>query len=193
MNKIIISLIKKHVGRRPKSWHETLGQVLWAYRNSPREATGVTPYRLSYGHDSVLPVEINLTSVRVQRQLEIPSQDYWAMMFDELDQLKEERPVAYENIVRQKEKVAKFYNKKVKPKCFSEGDLVWKVVLPLDKRSTAYEKWSPNWEGPFEVEKALSNNAYAIKEVGSDYFISSINGKYLKKFRPSIHEIIIPF
>ena len=72
MNKIIISLIKKHVGKKPKLWHETLNQVLWAYRNSPRESTGVSPYKLTYGHDAVLPVEINLTSVRVQRQNDLP-------------------------------------------------------------------------------------------------------------------------
>ena len=31
-NKIIINLIKKHVHRRPKNWHKTLDQVLWACR-----------------------------------------------------------------------------------------------------------------------------------------------------------------
>ena len=59
-NKVLISLIKKHVGQKPKNWHETLSQVLWAYRNSPKEATGTTPYKLVYGHDAILPIEINL-------------------------------------------------------------------------------------------------------------------------------------
>ena len=189
MNKIIVSLIKKHVGKKPKSWHETLSQILWAYRNSPRESTGVSPYRLTYSHDSVLPVEINLMSVRVQRQNELPTQDYWSMMFDELDQLDEERLLACENIIRQKEKVAKFYNKKVKAKVFSEGDLVWKVILPLDIKSKTLGKWSPNWQGPFKVVKVLSNNSYMIEEVGGLRLIKSINGKYLKKFRPSIYQV----
>jgi len=63
INKILISLIKKHIGKKPKAWHETLNQVLWAYRNSPKEATRTTPFRLVYGHDAVLPVEVNLQSV----------------------------------------------------------------------------------------------------------------------------------
>ncbi|XP_058741134.1 uncharacterized protein LOC131613485 [Vicia villosa] len=29
-NKVIIGLIKKHVGTKPKNWHKTLDQVLWA-------------------------------------------------------------------------------------------------------------------------------------------------------------------
>jgi len=60
VNKILISLIKKHIGKKPKTWHETLNQVLWAYRNSPKEATGTMPFRLVYGHDVLLPVEVNL-------------------------------------------------------------------------------------------------------------------------------------
>nr|KYP56205.1 Pro-Pol polyprotein [Cajanus cajan] len=34
-NKLIISLIKKHISGKPRRWHETLVQILWAYRNSP--------------------------------------------------------------------------------------------------------------------------------------------------------------
>lgn len=29
-NKIVIGLIKKHVGQKPRNWHKTLNQVLWA-------------------------------------------------------------------------------------------------------------------------------------------------------------------
>ena len=35
-NKIIITLIKKHIDQQPRNWYNTLSQVLWAYRNSPR-------------------------------------------------------------------------------------------------------------------------------------------------------------
>lgn len=60
INKVIIALIKKHNGRQPRNWQNTLSQILWAYRCSPSEATGTSPYRLVYGHDGVLPVEVNL-------------------------------------------------------------------------------------------------------------------------------------
>lgn len=29
-NKIVIGLIKKHIGPKPKNWHKILDQVLWA-------------------------------------------------------------------------------------------------------------------------------------------------------------------
>ena len=43
-NKVIISLIKKRVGKKPKNWHKTLDPILWACRMSPKEATGTTPF-----------------------------------------------------------------------------------------------------------------------------------------------------
>lgn len=55
-NKRIISLIKKHVGQKPKNWHKTLDQVLWACRTSLKETTNTTPFHLTYGHDVVLPI-----------------------------------------------------------------------------------------------------------------------------------------
>ena len=64
--------------------------------------------------------------------------------------------------------MAKFYNRKVKSKFFSEGGLLWKVILPMDKKSKFYGKRSLYWEGPFEVERVHFDNAYSIKLIGSE-------------------------
>jgi len=80
--------------------------------------------------------------------------------------------------------VAKAYNKKVKLKLFAQGDLVWKVILPMDKKDQAMGKWSPSWEGPWEISRVFSNNAYEIEELNYDQRILRINGKYLKRYRP---------
>lgn len=45
-----------------------LDQEFWTCRTSHKEATNVMPFRLAFGHDAVLPVEIHLQSVRIQRQ-----------------------------------------------------------------------------------------------------------------------------
>ena len=51
---------------------------------------------------------------------------------------------ALENIKANKLRVAKYYNKKVKVKQFSERDLVWKVRLPIGSKDNEFGKWSPN-------------------------------------------------
>lgn len=52
-------------------------------------------------------------------------------------------------------------------------------------------KWSPNWEGPFQVTHVFDNNAYKIQEIGKDQRLLSIHGKYLKKYKPMLQEIQI--
>lgn len=66
-NEIIIGLIKKHVGKNPKNWHKMFDKVLWACQMFPKEATKTTPFRLHYGHEVVLHVEIYLQSTRIKR------------------------------------------------------------------------------------------------------------------------------
>ncbi|XP_024630516.1 uncharacterized protein [Medicago truncatula] len=127
-NKNIIAIIKRKIKAKPKNWPEVLGEALWACRTSPKESTNTTPFRLTFGHDAVLPVEILLQSTRIQRQCEILINHYWDMVMDELIDLDEERLTALEVLARQKERVAKAYNKKVKSKLFTQGDLVWKVI-----------------------------------------------------------------
>jgi len=104
------------------------------------------------------------------------------MMIDELVDLDEERLTTNEVLMKQKERVAKAYNKKVKSKLFAQGYLVWKVILPMDKKNQTLGKWSPSWEG---------NNAYEIEELNDDQRILRINGKYLKRYRPLLQEIKI--
>ena len=145
-----------------------MSQVLWAYRNSPKDARGTTPFKLVYGHDAVLPIQINLQNVQVARQNDLPIEDYWDALFDELNELEEERLNALERLLQPKKKkksIAKSYNCQVKPKIFNVGELIWKVILPMDKKSKTMGKWSPNWEGPFKIEKVFSGNAYMLVDV----------------------------
>jgi len=106
-NKGIITLIKKKVKENPKSWHKILNQALWAYQNSPKESTNTTPFRLTFGHDAVLPAEIRLRLTRIQRQCEIPVDHYWDMVLYEMGYLDEERLRTLDVLTRQKERITK--------------------------------------------------------------------------------------
>ena len=44
--------------------------TLWAYRNSPKSATGFSPFSLVYGTEVVSPVEIMTPSLRVMQMQE---------------------------------------------------------------------------------------------------------------------------
>lgn len=86
------------------------------------------------------------------------------MMFDELAHIDKDRLVELYVLMRQKERVAKAYDKNAQPKAFNEGDLVWKVILHMDRKDRLLGKWSPNWEGPFKTLQTFSNNVFEIEE-----------------------------
>lgn len=71
-------------------------------------------------------------------------------MFDELNNLDNENILALDNLIHQKENIARIYNRRVQEKVFGIGELVLKVILLIDKKSRVYGKWSPNWEGLFK-------------------------------------------
>ncbi|XP_059663386.1 uncharacterized protein LOC132309050 [Cornus florida] len=151
-NKVILNIIEKMIEDHPREWHHLLSEALWAYRNSKRSSTGITPYVLTYGHDVVLLMEMTIRSARVAFQNRLTPADYNHAMLVELEDLDEVRLNALDHIIAQKKKVMRAYNKKVKVKTFVEGDLVWQVKFPPGVKSLEYGKWTPNWEGPYLVE-----------------------------------------
>jgi len=117
-NKILIKLIKKKIEEHPRRWHEVLLEALWAHRISKHGATQVTPYELVYGQEAVLPVEINLQALRVARQNDLSAVDYSNLLMDRIDEVPEERLKALREIEKEKLRVAKAYNKRVREKSF---------------------------------------------------------------------------
>ena len=102
--------------------------------------------QLVYGHDAVLPWEIKTGSRRLSFQDQLATDDYATLMTDELDDLAGHRLRALMSIEENKKRVAIWYDKKVKAKEFTVGDLVWKLILPIGTKSSKFGKWSPNWE-----------------------------------------------
>ena len=106
---------------------------------------------------------------------------------NDLEDLSCHRLCALENIEANKLRIAKYYNKKVRGKQFFEGDLVWKVKLSIGSKDSKFSKWSPNWERRYRIKCCVPGNAYILETLeGKEEFDRAINGKYLKKYYPSI-------
>ncbi|WKA03681.1 hypothetical protein VitviT2T_021780 [Vitis vinifera] len=63
-NKNIKRILRKMV-ETSRDWSKKLSFALWAYRTSFRTSTEATPYSLVYGMEAVLPVEMEMGSLRV--------------------------------------------------------------------------------------------------------------------------------
>ena len=66
-----IKMIMRKMIETSRDWSEKLPFALWAYRTSFRTSTGATPYSLAYGMEAVLPVEIEMGSLRVALEQQI--------------------------------------------------------------------------------------------------------------------------
>ncbi|KAK1609279.1 hypothetical protein QYE76_032952 [Lolium multiflorum] len=164
-NKSLMKLIKRKIDEHPRRWHEVLSEALWAYRMSCHGAIKTSPYHRVYGQEAVLPWEIKAGSRRVTFQNDLTTEEYAALMSDSIEDAAELRLWSLEKIKENKAKVARAYNKKVKPKEFQVGDLVWEAVLPLGTKDKMYGKWSPNWHNPYKVDQVLKGNAYMLEQL----------------------------
>ena len=191
-NKVLKGIISRMVEDNPRDWHNLLSEALWAYRTSRKSATKVTPYMLVYGHDAVLPMEITVKSARLAYQNDLSPADYTQAMLVELEDLDDLRLKSYDHLMAQKLKVARAFDKRVRRKSFAEGDLVWKTIYPLGSKDSRFGKWSPTWEGPFQVWQVCRGNVYLLMDLEGEMQTHTTNGKYLKHYVPSMWEGRIP-
>lgn len=57
-NRSLVRSLKKNLEEHKYLWAEELPNVLWAYRTDTRKPTGESPFRLTYGTEALVPVEI---------------------------------------------------------------------------------------------------------------------------------------
>ena len=67
MNKILIKIISKMSQEYTRGWATHLPDDLWAYRKSPKSATGFSPFSLVYGTEVVSPAEVMTPSLRIMQ------------------------------------------------------------------------------------------------------------------------------
>lgn len=63
-NKVILSGLRKCLEEAKGAWAEELPKVLWTYHVTPQSAKKETPFKLTYGADAMIPVEVGETYLR---------------------------------------------------------------------------------------------------------------------------------
>jgi hypothetical protein len=71
-------------------------------------------------------------------------------------------------------------------KSFQVGDLVWKTILLVGTKDHKFGKWFPSSEGPYTIVKVITGNSYMLKTLRGEHFPRALNGRYLKKYHPSV-------
>ena len=89
-NKNVKKIIAKAI-ETYKNWHEKLPFALHAYRTGVRTSTGATPYSLIYGMEAVLPIKVEIPSLRVLREVELEEVEWVQARYEQLNLIEEKR------------------------------------------------------------------------------------------------------
>ena len=156
-NRTVLNMLSTVVSEDEKDWDLHLPTLMLAYRTSPHETTGATPFSLVYGREAALPVDILFN---------LPTED-GTTVHDFTAVLKERIQQAYKRVqnhsaaVQQKQKV--YYDQHAKSTNFETGSLVW-LHCPAVRRGKS-PKFHQPWKGPFQVVKKLGDVIYRIQHM----------------------------
>ena len=64
VNKVIVNKLKKRLDDAKGRLVEELSHVLWTYRTTPWRSTRETPFSMSYGAETVTPIETGFPTLR---------------------------------------------------------------------------------------------------------------------------------
>jgi hypothetical protein len=101
-------------------------------------------------------------------EVEIPS--LRVLIDSELEEV-EWTKVRYEQLYQRR--MAKSYDKKVRPRGLNKGDLVLKKILPLPWEDQS--KWAQNYKGPYMVKKAFSEGALLLSRMDGEDLVKPVN------------------
>eukprot|EP00253_Pinus_taeda_P012057 PITA_12057 len=155
INKVLKLMLQRMIGVHKRNWHLILYSALWAYRTS-----------------------CEISSLKLAIDL-LPETSEEEARFLELIQLDENRRDVVLASEAHKKQVKAQFDKNVKPRVFSEGDLV--LLYDQDSNKLGAGKFEPLWMGPYIVKRVLAKGAYELVYYNGIPLSQPRNGLYLKR------------
>ena len=139
---------------------------------------GENQISLMYGAEAVIPAKVNLCIAQIVGF--IPAEN-GELMVKPLDQLEECWELATIRLAEYQQNLAWRYNKDVKRREFSTGELVLRKVVG-NTRDVNAGKLALTWEGPYRVTAIASVGAYYLEDLDERPFPWLWNVHNLNKF-----------
>ncbi|MCO5603592.1 hypothetical protein L7F22_057743 [Adiantum nelumboides] len=181
VNGMIYKIITKQVVSKPKDWDKHLSTALWTYRTSFRTSLGYTPYHLVFGKEAILPIEMQLASLKIlaTKNEGTPSDRLKQRILD-LERLELDQEMAVEHYATQAEQRRQKFNEGLKDKELNRGMLVLCYDNRFDTRKD--KKFMSRWEGPYVIRKKYTNGSYRLQDISGKLHKTRVNGWRLKPY-----------
>jgi hypothetical protein len=128
--------------------------------------------------EAVIPVEVGSPSFRVAHYNSGLNEEGVSL---HLDLLQEKREDAHAACAAYQNRVARYYDTKVKPRGFKVGDWVLRKVN-LMIREPADGKLGPKWEGPYRIVSSGKKGSYHLATGQGKPVPRAWNVDHLKKY-----------
>jgi len=182
-NKIIKKILAKTIKKNGRDWHDQLPYALWEYRTSERTKIGAIPYSLTYGDEAIIPLEIEIPSLRIALKDIMKEPQQWEARLNQLEALYEKRINALEHLRTYQQRIKRAYGIKMVPKAFEVGDMVLQEnVSSTTAKDELKGKFEPNWVGPYITKKVFGRGVYKLYTLDGEVLKNSINSRNLKKY-----------
>ena len=141
-NRTLLMMLAMVAGKNRDDWDDLLPAVMMAYRSSVHESTGHSPYRLMFGEECTLPMDIGLPTDPSQPQEELTS-PYAIWVRDALEEAYEQVRLHSGQAVRRQKRL---FDRRAITRTFAKGDWVMRYYAPAKKC-----KLDSAWVGPYLV------------------------------------------
>ncbi|XP_070025197.1 uncharacterized protein [Nicotiana sylvestris] len=116
-NKNLKKILKKMI-KSSRQWHEKLLFALLGYRITVHTSVRATPYHLVYGTEAVIPVDHEISSLRIIIEAEIEDSEWVKTRLEQLTLIDEKQMATVCHGQLYQQRMARAYNKKVRPRNF---------------------------------------------------------------------------
>lgn len=168
-NHTLVDMLAKYVAGHQKDWDIYIPYVLFAYRVTPQESTGESPFYLMTGRTPITPEDVSMgVKTDAERLPEV------------IIRLKDARELARRSIEWAQDKQREAYNKRREEREFRTGQLVL-VYVPAVKRGRV-KKLTSKWRGPYIVIGKRGLNNYLVRAKDNERDIQAIHVERMKPY-----------
>ena len=141
------------MNKEGKDWDRLLPFLLFAYREDPQASTGFSPFELLFGRKMRGPLDVIKERWEADHK---SSESVVSYILSIQDRIASMADLVGENMQKAQETQKRWYDRNAREKTLEPGEKVL-VLLP-----TSSNKLLAQWQGPYTVEKRVSDVTYQV-------------------------------
>ncbi|XP_070053384.1 uncharacterized protein [Nicotiana tomentosiformis] len=130
--------------------------------------------------EAVIPAEVEILSLRIIVEAEIEDDEWFKTRLEQLTMIDEKRMAAVCHGQLYQQRMARAYNKKVRPRKFEVGQLVLRRILLHHEEAKG--KFDLNWKVPYIIRKLLPKVALYLGDIEGNDPETAVNADAVKRY-----------